>query len=164
MSSDAAEEGGEEEERLRKFKKGQMHHDNYASATKANAVMKSGGYDHLEGPDFDNVHKAISEQYERKADEKTVRYSVHGTVQGVGYRWFVRNIAKKNGIRGIVRNVSDGSVEIIAVGDEASLLRFEKEIQVSEKSGPQVMHLERTEQKEHSKPEYEDFSVEKDKE
>ena len=41
-----------------------------------------------------------------------VRIIVHGIVQGVGYRSFVRRVARIHGITGSVRNVSDGSVEI----------------------------------------------------
>ena len=164
MTGDATEESGEDKEKLRKFRKGQHLHDNYAFASKANAVMNSGGYDHLEGPDFDNIHKALSDHYEKKTKEIAVKYSVQGTVQGVGYRGFVRNVARKNGIKGIVRNVSDGSVEIIAAGEVPSLLNFEKEIQVSEKYGPRVTHLEKREQEERADSEYQDFLVEKDKE
>ncbi|MGA3020668.1 MAG: acylphosphatase [Candidatus Micrarchaeales archaeon] len=68
---------------------------------------------------------------------------VYGVVQGVGYRSFVRRIAKMHHITGSVRNVSDGSVEIIAIGDGPTLKEFEKEIQVNEKYGPQVMKIER---------------------
>jgi len=39
-----------------------------------------------------------------------------GNVQGVGFRYTTRSIAKKLGITGTVRNLSDGSVEMIAQG------------------------------------------------
>lgn len=39
---------------------------------------------------------------------------VHGHVQGVGYRFFVRREAAARGIRGYVRNLPDGSVEVVA--------------------------------------------------
>jgi acylphosphatase len=58
-------------------------------------------------------------------------YIVHGFVQGVGYRAFVSGIAKKIGINGFVRNVNDGSVEILAIGDEYNLKDFEKQINIS---------------------------------
>ena len=72
-----------------------------------------------------------------------VIFIVHGIVQGVGYRNFVMTVAKKHGITGIVRNIPDGSVEIIASGKETKLLDFEKDIQVSEKHGIQVMNIEK---------------------
>lgn len=68
---------------------------------------------------------------------------VHGFVQGVGYRHFVRRIADKHGIRGMVKNVDDGSVQVLAEGDEESLGRFQDEIDVSMKNGPSVHHIER---------------------
>ena len=72
-----------------------------------------------------------------------VRIIVHGIVQGVGYRSFVRRVARIHGITGSVRNVSDGSVEIIASGSDASLKDFEKDIKISGEYGPQVFKVER---------------------
>jgi acylphosphatase len=46
---------------------------------------------------------------------------VRGRVQGVGFRWFVRERARELAVRGWVRNRSDGSVEVEAEGDLASL-------------------------------------------
>lgn len=45
---------------------------------------------------------------------------VHGDVQGVGFRNFVRRRAERRGLRGWVRNRSDGTVEIV-VGDRVCL-------------------------------------------
>ncbi len=52
-----------------------------------------------------------------------------GTVQGVGFRYFVRNIAKKMGVKGYVRNLPDGTVEVVAEGDEQTLRNFLKAIE-----------------------------------
>ena len=43
-------------------------------------------------------------------------YRVRGRVQGVGFRYFVEHSAKALDIRGWVRNVDDGSVEVYALG------------------------------------------------
>lgn len=163
MASDASDEKAEDEEKAKKFRKDAKIVRDYASATKANAVLRSSGYDHLEGPDFERIHKAISDEYQKKAEEMRVRYVVHGIVQGVGFRNFVRVVAKRYGIVGSVRNVPDGSVEILAIGDANSLARFEKEIQASERYGVQVMRVEKIADSSSEELEYSDFRIEKDK-
>lgn len=44
-------------------------------------------------------------------------YIVRGRVQGVGFRSFVNHTATAIGVRGWVRNLDDGSVEVLAMGD-----------------------------------------------
>jgi acylphosphatase len=48
--------------------------------------------------------------------EKTVRLKITGKVQGVGYRIWATRTAIALGLRGWVRNRSDGSVEALAAG------------------------------------------------
>ena len=50
-----------------------------------------------------------------------MRLEVHGRVQGVGFRWFVREAARRRGIAGWVRNRPDGSVELEVSGSEPSV-------------------------------------------
>ena len=54
------------------------------------------------------------------------RYVVKGRVQGVGFRFFVEDAARREGIRGYVRNQHDGTVEVVAEGDLETVLRFER--------------------------------------
>jgi acylphosphatase len=49
---------------------------------------------------------------------------VDGWVQGVGYRYFVVNTALALGLRGYVRNLSDGSVEVLVQGTRPTLERL----------------------------------------
>jgi acylphosphatase len=54
------------------------------------------------------------------------RLLVSGRVQGVGFRWFVMEAASAEGITGWVRNLPDGTVEIVAEGDAEAMERFER--------------------------------------
>ncbi|MFC1683709.1 acylphosphatase [Candidatus Zixiibacteriota bacterium] len=46
---------------------------------------------------------------------------VSGVVQGVGYRYFVQQAARKLGLNGFVRNRYSGDVEVEAEGDRGLL-------------------------------------------
>jgi len=50
--------------------------------------------------------------------------TVYGRVQGVGFRRHVYGCALLYGIRGYVKNLSDGSVQIVALCSEAELKEF----------------------------------------
>ncbi len=50
-----------------------------------------------------------------------IHLRIVGKVQGVGFRWFVRDRAVALGLDGWVRNSRQGDVEIVARGEDASL-------------------------------------------
>lgn len=56
------------------------------------------------------------------SDRAIKQVSIHGRVQGVGYRAFVEREALQAGVEGWVRNRRDGSVEAVFTG-EAELVR-----------------------------------------
>jgi acylphosphatase len=50
-----------------------------------------------------------------------IHYMVKGRVQGVGFRWFVQREAAEIGLRGWVRNIPEGHVELVAAGTPQQL-------------------------------------------
>jgi acylphosphatase len=53
------------------------------------------------------------------------RYTIHGRVQGVGFRDFVQREARQRHITGSVRNADDGSVIVHAVAPVKRMAEFE---------------------------------------
>ncbi len=70
-----------------------------------------------------------------------MRFLVHGHVQGVGFRWWVWRQATRLGLRGLARNLRDGSVEVIAEGAESALADLERALA----QGPPAAQVERVE-------------------
>ncbi len=64
---------------------------------------------------------------------------IHGRVQGVGFRWYVRDQARRHDIAGTVRNREDGTVEVHAAAPETTLAAF----RVILFSGPPGAEVER---------------------
>lgn len=52
---------------------------------------------------------------------RCARILVSGLVQGVSYRSFTYKHAKELGLKGFVRNLPDGRVEILAEGEEKTI-------------------------------------------
>jgi acylphosphatase len=71
----------------------------------------------------------------------TRRWLVRGHVQGVGFRWFVAREAERLGLRGFVRNLRDGTVEVVSEGAEAALDTLERHLN----RGPAMARVEAVE-------------------
>jgi acylphosphatase len=55
------------------------------------------------------------------AEHRRLEAIVHGYVQGVGFRWSTRDVARRLNLRGYVRNCWDRTVEVVAEGPERTL-------------------------------------------
>ena len=71
--------------------------------------------------------------------QKRFSARIYGRVQGVGFRFFAREVANELGVVGYIRNTADGGVEVLAEGDEGSLERFLDLL----KEGPRTAHVTR---------------------
>jgi acylphosphatase len=67
------------------------------------------------------------------------RFIVSGRVQGVGFRYFALDAARREGLNGFVTNLDDGSVEAVAEGESESVDRFERAL----RQGPSRSRVER---------------------
>ena len=78
----------------------------------------------------------------RVSDPQRLTARVTGRVQGVGYRWWVLDTARRVGLVGWVRNADDErSVELVAEGAPASLDALEAQLV----DGPGAARVDRIE-------------------
>ena len=70
-----------------------------------------------------------------------VGYVVRGRVQGVGFRWFVLQQAGQWDLAGVVRNLADGSVEVMAEGSSEGLANLEQAL----RRGPRYARVQSVE-------------------
>lgn len=68
-------------------------------------------------------------------------YYVHGRVQGVWFRQSTKRTAKRLGVRGWARNLSNGQVEIKACGTREQMQAFEDWVRIGPE-GADVTQLE----------------------
>ena len=54
------------------------------------------------------------------------RFTISGRVQGVGFRWFAKDVASREGVAGWVRNEPDGRVEVLVEGEAEAVTRVER--------------------------------------
>ena len=81
-----------------------------------------------------------------------VRLTVTGMVQGVGFRAYVRDEARRLGVTGWVRNRKDGSVEVLVCGPETALAALSERV-AKGPAGAQVVGLVREASNEKRVPE-----------
>lgn len=67
------------------------------------------------------------------------KFQVSGHVQGVGFRYFTQDAARREGLTGQVCNLPDGTVAATAEGEADALDRFERAL----RRGPSRSRVER---------------------
>jgi acylphosphatase len=72
-----------------------------------------------------------------KTEIKTFRILVSGRVQGVGFRYFARDMATRFSVKGYVQNTQDDKVEILCQGQKNNLDMFIQSI----KKGPALSFI-----------------------
>jgi acylphosphatase len=76
------------------------------------------------------------------ADVAHLSTTVYGRVQGVNFRYFVRNVARRLGLKGCVRNLPSGdAVEVQAEGERPQLNKLLEQLRV----GPPGAWVEKVE-------------------
>jgi acylphosphatase len=88
---------------------------------------------------------------------KAIHIVIHGRVQGVFFRKYTFEKANELGLKGMVRNLPNGDVEIIAEGKEEVLQEFVKWCY----KGSPASKVERIESVDVAIVGYEKFSIEK---
>ncbi|MEO1783542.1 acylphosphatase [Thermodesulfobium sp. 4217-1] len=86
----------------------------------------------------------------------TLYAKVIGKVQGVYFRAFTQGIARELGLRGTVRNLKDGSVEVIAVGEEEKVNGL---IKLLKRGSPGSNVIEIETKKDENNLDFNDFTI-----
>ena len=75
------------------------------------------------------------------SDPVRKHWFVSGRVQGVGFRYFVEDVAADERLGGWVRNLRDGRVEALVEGEAQAVDRFERKL----RSGPPAARVDNVE-------------------
>ena len=87
--------------------------------------------------------------------KKAVRLYIRGTVQGIFFRQFVKENAERYNLKGFVRNLEDGRVEVFAEGEKENI---EKLIELCKK-GPKHSQIRNVEEKEEKLQDFKEFKI-----
>ncbi len=87
--------------------------------------------------------------------KKSVRLYIQGSVQGVFFRQFIKDSAERQNVKGFVRNLEDGRVEVFIEGDNNDV---DKMIELC-KAGPKHSQIRHVEEKEEKFQDLKEFKV-----
>lgn len=87
-----------------------------------------------------------------------VHIYISGTVQGIGFRQFLKYNAKKLNLKGWVKNLPDSRVEAVFAGDQANIKTM---VEFSRK-GPFIAEVKKVEVDEIPDQDFDSFEIIKD--
>lgn len=87
--------------------------------------------------------------------KKAVRLYLNGIVQGIFFRAFVKENAEKYNVKGFVRNLEDGRIEVFLEGEFETV---DKMIELCKK-GPKFSQIRNVELKEEKLQDFKEFKV-----
>ena len=87
--------------------------------------------------------------------KKALRLYITGTVQDVFFRGFIKENAEKLDVKGFVRNLEDGRVEIFIEGNPENV---NKMVEIS-KQGPKHSQIKNVEEKEEKFQSFKAFKI-----
>ncbi len=87
--------------------------------------------------------------------KKSIRLYITGIVQGLFFRNFVKENAERHNVKGFVRNLEDGRVEVFLEGD---IDNVKKMIDLC-KQGPKHSQIKNVEEKDENFQDLRDFKV-----
>jgi acylphosphatase len=92
------------------------------------------------------------------SEVRALHLVIGGRVQGVGFRWFVRTAARALDLRGRVRNLPDGRVEVRVAGHPDNLALFLERM----REGPPAARVTEIEERELSPvPDWGGFDIDR---
>ncbi len=101
---------------------------------------------------FNNINKPIKSVFHMK---KSVRLYITGSVQGVFFRNFVKENAVRHDVRGFVRNLEDGRIEIFL---EGNIDAVKKMVEICKK-GPKHAEIRKVEEKPEKFQDFRTFKI-----
>ena len=87
--------------------------------------------------------------------KKSVRLYISGIVQGIFFRDFVKENAERCNVKGFIRNLEDGRIEVFLEGDVDDV---NKMIEIC-KTGPKHSQIKNVEEKEERFQDFKNFKV-----
>ena len=87
--------------------------------------------------------------------KKAVRLYIEGTIQGVFFRAFIKENAERHNVKGFVRNLEDGRVEVFLEGD---IENVDKMIELCT-NGPKHSQIRNVDMKDERFQDFKEFKV-----